>query len=866
MGIQRRCKFARLFFRGLILALCLAGALAQAGAVRELDGFCATVYGPNDDGSYPCTSMYAGIPSSGPPLAVAIGFNVNFYGNSFSNLYVNNNGNITFDQPLGLFTPFGLVNTASQIIAPFFADVDTRAGTNYVTFGNDVVDGHPAFGVNWVGVGYFDMNTDKLNSFQLVLIERSDRNPGDFDVEFNYDVVQWETGDDSDGIDGLGGHSAVAGFSNGSGLPGTSLQLAGSGNPGKFLDLNPNGLAHGSMNSAIPGRYIFSIVNLTNFVLGIPRLAQGDPRWASQSYAGTPATIKQQGSALTTLAMALSYAGVPAAPGSLDTLLVQSNDFVGNDVNWDPATRDASQEKLRFVAQRTSNAQYLSQTLGNGYPVVAGVELNGDGRPGHFVLVIGESDGHFLINDPGQADATNLDYYHNCFETRGYLAPWAGDASGFDLSVDNPAEIFVVDPLGRQTGYDPASGTVLEGILQSAHFADCPETSDGNGGQGKSTAHLVPIYQPLLGHYQIYLRGINTASAHLYLRSFLSDGTPGTSPSLTVTNASSTLAAYQVCLSATGAAFEPFTNSYAWSVSPTNGAWPLAVEFAGSSTDNDDNTITNWYWNFGDGAISTESNPAHTYTATAGTLFPSVIAVNQEGDAIVSFGPSVVIERTNLVLNGDFELWDYSLDFAPTAWTVGGDADVNDGSVMGFTPYPGSSCVAMSSDGSPGDLYQTFPTVPGAAYQVSVWLISNAATPNNFSISWDSILLFNQTNFVDTDWTNLQFMVLADASAATLDFQFEDSGGALGLDGVRVLPQTTVTGIEPAGSNLVIAGGNGFAGGTCVTLTTTNLKLAPDEWAPVATNSLQTDGEFTFTATNVINPGARQQFYRLQMQ
>ena len=51
---------------------------------------------------------------------------VNFYGQDFEHLWVNNNGNVTFDGPLGTYTPFGLDRHGRPIIAPFFADVDTR--------------------------------------------------------------------------------------------------------------------------------------------------------------------------------------------------------------------------------------------------------------------------------------------------------------------------------------------------------------------------------------------------------------------------------------------------------------------------------------------------------------------------------------------------------------------------------------------------------------------------------------------------------------------------------------------------------------------------------------------------------------------
>jgi len=42
----------------------------------------------------------------------------------------------------------------------------------------------------------------------------------------------------------------------------------------------------------------------------------------------------------------------------------------------------------------------------------------------------------------------------------------------------------------------------------------------------------------------------------------------------------------------------------------TSGPFPLTVHFTDLSTGD----ITTWSWDFGDGATSTERNPAHTYT------------------------------------------------------------------------------------------------------------------------------------------------------------------------------------------------------------------------------------------------------------
>jgi hypothetical protein len=221
---------------------------AYSAARRNLPGFSTNTLPANDDDS---TGQ------------VPIGFTINLFGTSYSSLYVNNNGNVTFDNALSEFTPFSLTSTATKIIAPFFGDVDTRgAGSGLVTYGNATVNGHNAFGVEWPNVGYYNSQTNKKNTFELVLIDRSDLGVGNFDVEFNYDQIQWETGGASGGSNGLGGSSARAGYSNGiSGAGNASFELTGSAINGAFLDGGPNALVTHDLNDPTLGRYVFSVRN-----------------------------------------------------------------------------------------------------------------------------------------------------------------------------------------------------------------------------------------------------------------------------------------------------------------------------------------------------------------------------------------------------------------------------------------------------------------------------------------------------------------------------------------------------------------------------------------------------------------------------
>ncbi|MFN7936717.1 MAG: putative Ig domain-containing protein [Bryobacteraceae bacterium] len=230
------------------LTLAFLGSLLPAvlpAQIRTNAGFRQKSIPANDDGSAPIESL---------------GWTANFFGRMRSTVFVNNNGNITFDAALPTFTPFGLTNTGREIIAPFFSDVDTRPqGSALVTYGHDTIDGRRAFAANYISVGYYDRHIDKLNSFQVVLIQREDTGNGNFDIEFNYEQIYWETGDASDGVNGFGGTSAAVGWSNGSGQPGTFFELAGSRIPGSFLSGGSNSLVRGRTpgNNSRTGRWTF---------------------------------------------------------------------------------------------------------------------------------------------------------------------------------------------------------------------------------------------------------------------------------------------------------------------------------------------------------------------------------------------------------------------------------------------------------------------------------------------------------------------------------------------------------------------------------------------------------------------------------
>jgi len=204
---------------------CVAGVACTAGAcsvlLRGLGG--RTGFGPDtnclhatDDGSY---SGPPPVSSSPTPVAInfggAFGAGLNFYGATYTSMFVNNNGNISFRAAQSSYNPAPFPVSVNPMIAPWWADVDTRGGgqpaRNNVCW---VVESGRAV-ITWDRVGYYASHDNLQNSFQIVLRNRADVGAGDFDVEFRYERCQWTTGDASGGTNGLGGTAAQIGFDAG---------------------------------------------------------------------------------------------------------------------------------------------------------------------------------------------------------------------------------------------------------------------------------------------------------------------------------------------------------------------------------------------------------------------------------------------------------------------------------------------------------------------------------------------------------------------------------------------------------------------------------------------------------------------------
>lgn len=269
-------------------------------------------------------------------LAIPLGFNFNLYGTIYTTLFINNNGNVSFGNDFCTFTPFAFPSATAVLVAPFFADVDTRNTASGVVWMKSEAN---RFTVTWDSVGYFGNHADKLNTFQLIISDGTDPLVGiGNNVCFSYGDMQWTTGDASGGIGGFGGSPATVGVNKGDGVTYATLgrfDRPGNGYCGPGCD--SNGVSYLDCQS-----FCFNASNQGN----ICPVAQGFPSDTVSIIAGNPYNAQYSFSAPEV--SQIVSGGVSGVPPGMN---VNINNGISCtfDVSWNPSCTQAGYYTVCFT-------------------------------------------------------------------------------------------------------------------------------------------------------------------------------------------------------------------------------------------------------------------------------------------------------------------------------------------------------------------------------------------------------------------------------------------------------------------------------------------------------------------------------------
>ena len=166
---------------------------------------------------------------------------------------------------------------------------------------------------------------------------------------------------------------------------------------------------------------------------------------------------------------------------------------------------------------------------------------------------------------------------------------------------------------------------------------------------------------------------------------------------------------------------------------------------------------------------------------------------------------------------GDLTYWTYVGDTTLTFALAGDDADVAGESALpgepdGLFVHSGLYGGYLGQWPDNGTLSQTVPTVAGQELLVSFWLTSvpdsqGETAPNGFAAKWNGSTLFTATDLPVFGWTNMQYIVSSSGTSGTLEFDFNNTPGAFGLDDVTVqtLPAPILNSAMVSGGNIALS-------------------------------------------------------------
>lgn len=123
---------------------------------------------------------------------IELPFTFNFFGENYTSIFINNNGNLSFGNGYSAFSASGFPINNFPMVSAYWADVDTRNTESGLVYYKITEN---ALIVRYNEVGYFPNAADQLNDFQIIISDgTSDLIASGHTISFCYGDMQWSTG------------------------------------------------------------------------------------------------------------------------------------------------------------------------------------------------------------------------------------------------------------------------------------------------------------------------------------------------------------------------------------------------------------------------------------------------------------------------------------------------------------------------------------------------------------------------------------------------------------------------------------------------------------------------------------------------
>jgi hypothetical protein len=144
----------------------------------------------------------------------------------------------------------------------------------------------------------------------------------------------------------------------------------------------------------------------TRLELQVPLFRQGDKRWGDEILASGPATIAQEGCAVSSAAMVLASYGIDTDPGRLNKALVENDGFEkASWLRWEKAA-EVTGNVAEKVYEDLPSYELIDRNLLALNPVI--VRLRHTNGTTHFVVIAGKDGYDYLTQDPGAGGSKGL--------------------------------------------------------------------------------------------------------------------------------------------------------------------------------------------------------------------------------------------------------------------------------------------------------------------------------------------------------------------------------------------------------------------------------------------------------------------------
>lgn len=226
---------------------------------------------------------------------VTLPFPINVFGTTLTDAWISSNGYLSFLENTA-YSGSPLPGWTEGLFAPFFTDQIIDGTPGVIRWGSHAAgfEGHDVFVILWDNMSAYDqtsplnLSSTLGNTYQLVIVDRSDIAPGDFDLIFNYEEINWtRSGADlaigyTDGAGHFHEHETTGSY----GVPVDQTELLQDGMSKALVETSlayvPTTGGVAASVGSVPGRLRFAFratpLTVSTFPLGAPVAAASGSR------------------------------------------------------------------------------------------------------------------------------------------------------------------------------------------------------------------------------------------------------------------------------------------------------------------------------------------------------------------------------------------------------------------------------------------------------------------------------------------------------------------------------------------------------------------------------------------------------------